>query len=76
MFIFQIEEKIPVEVCKNIRKNNAGITINRGQAVRKEGEKRRTEVSKDNGKYTIYDILWQIGHTNITEGRVQKKGKK
>ena len=55
MFIFQIEEKIPVEVCKNIRKNNAGITINRGQAVRKEGEKRRTKVSKDNGKYRIYD---------------------
>ena len=46
-----------MEVCKNIRKNNAGITINRGQAVRKEGEKRRTKVSKDNGKYTIYDIL-------------------
>ena len=49
----QIEEKIPVEVCKTTRKNEAGITLNRGQAVRKEGEKRRKPITKSKGKNNL-----------------------
>ena len=40
-----------MEVCKTTRKNEAGITLNRGQAVRKEGEKRRKPITKSKGNY-------------------------
>ena len=46
----QIEEKIPVEVCKTTRKNENAVTINRGTALRKEGEKRRKPITKSKGK--------------------------
>ena len=51
--MMQIEEKIPVEVCRTTRTNDAGIKINRGQPVLREGEKRRTKISKSNGNSTI-----------------------
>ena len=47
----QIEEKTPVEVCRTTRTNDAGIKINRGQAVRREGEKRRTKITKSKGNF-------------------------
>ena len=49
IFMMQIEEKTPVEVCRTTRTNDAGIKINRGQAVRREGEKRRTKITKSKG---------------------------
>ena len=48
--IFQIEEKIPVEVCKTTRTNENAITINKGTPLRKEGEKRRKAITKSQGK--------------------------
>ena len=42
--MFQIEEKIPVQVCKTVRLNQESISISRGQVLRKEGEKRRKPV--------------------------------
>jgi len=46
----EIEEKIPVEVCKTTRKNENAVTINRGTALRKEGEKRRKPITKSKAK--------------------------
>ena len=38
----QVEERIPVEVCKRQASNQNTITLSRGEVTRKEGERRRT----------------------------------
>ena len=48
MFV-QVEEKIPIEICKSTRKNEAAITLNKGRPIRKEGEKRRHKITKSKG---------------------------
>jgi hypothetical protein len=47
-FSLQIEEKVPVQICKRIGLDEESITLSRGPVVRKEGEKRRTPVFKRN----------------------------
>ena len=49
VILYQIEEKIPVQVCKTVRLNQESISISRGQ----EGEKRRKPVvgKKSTGIY-------------------------
>ena len=42
MSIFQIIERVPVELCKRKRVDEDSITLSRGKVERKEGEKRRT----------------------------------
>ena len=45
MFFFQIQIKVPIELCTNVRKDEKSVTLSRGRPRRKEGEKRRRKVS-------------------------------
>ena len=47
--MIQIEERVPVELCKRKRLDEESITLSRGQVVRKEGEKRRKPVGRRAG---------------------------
>ena len=48
--VLQIEEKVPVQVCTTTRKNELDITLKKGDAVRKTGEKRRRPIPKTSSK--------------------------
>ena len=70
----QIEEKIPVEVCTTIRNNVEAISLSRGQAVRKEGEKRRQSIPKDKGKFiwfVVVDIDREGVRRMLTESKLE-----
>ena len=46
MVDLQVEERIPIEVCKTTRKDATQTTLQRGKVFRKEGEKRRNKIGK------------------------------
>jgi hypothetical protein len=42
----EVEERVPVELCRNIRVNEEAISLHRGRTIRKEGEKRRRKTTQ------------------------------
>ena len=53
-FILQIEEKVPLELCKRKRLDEESIFLTRGQVFRKEGEVRRRKIGKTEAEGKTY----------------------